>query len=297
MSWFSLKKKSFDVVNLNDSYFALNSEIEHTLTNKLQKVNRKRSQKRCYVIDFDGDVMVSTSRGLTLEVSAILCNAQKGDEVLIRLKSPGGAAHAYGYAASQLARFKQRGIKLTVSVDMIAASGGYMMACVADKIVAAPFAIIGSIGVVSEFPNFNSFLKNLGIDYRQYTAGKYKRTVSPMGEITQEGEDKFKKDLGEMYDLFREHVKYHRPNLDMDVVATGEHWQAVKAIDLGLVDEIATSEEHILNNLQNFEFVRIGYVGDRKGWLDRVGENLVMTFFDRAINYMSSLWMNSRFMV
>lgn len=282
MFWNLGKPRSvITVTNLNDMYVHTINDVKLALgVTKPKDIFRKRNARKIFVIDFDGDVMASQAKALTHEVTAIICNAAKDDTVLVRLTSPGGAAHAYGYAASQLERFKKEGIRVVVAVDKVAASGGYMMACVADHIIAAPFAIIGSIGVVAEFPNFNSLLQNLGIDYKQYTAGKFKRTVSSMGKITEEGEKKFSEDLSEVYDLFRNHVSAHRSSLNMDQVATGEHWQAITAINYGLVDEIRTSEEYILDNLNDAEVILIQYVGDKKSWIEKLGTNLMMSFWE-----------------
>jgi serine protease SohB len=298
MFW-NLKRepKIVEVTNLNDLYIKTASQVQEALTGVRRELRRKVNKKRCFVIDFNGDIMATQSKALNFEITSVICSAQEGDEVLIRLQSPGGAAHAYGYAASQLERLKKAGIRVTVAVDMVAASGGYMMACVADEIIAAPFAIIGSVGVVSEFPNFFSFMRNLGIDYKQYTAGKYKRTVSPLGEITDEGEEKFKEDLVEMYDLFRDHVSSHRENLDMDVIATGEHWQGIKALELGLVDKIETAEEYILDRLTSFEFAKITYVGDRKTLAEKIGASLVANVFGQFFSRINSFLTNYKYMM
>ncbi len=289
MIWNLFTKSVITATSLNSVYLRTLNEIGLALGEKWKTFKKKPDSKKIFVIDFSGDLMASQAKGLTQEVSAILCSAKEGDSVLVRLQSPGGAAHAYGYAASQLKRFKKHGMELTVAVDQIAASGGYMMSCVADKIIAAPFAIIGSIGVVAEFPNFNSFLENLGIDYRSYTAGRFKRTVTPMGKITEEGEQKFKEDLQTMYDLFRDHVKSHRPQLDMDVVATGEHWSAINAIKLGLVDEIKTSEDYIIENLTKAEIIKIQYVGDKKHWSEKFAYGFASVFFDKVLAFLTNV--------
>lgn len=286
LNWILGRPKSFiSVASINDMYINTLDEVGRALGEKAKTIYRKRFARRIFVIDFDGDVMASQATGLTLEITSIICNAKVGDEVLIKLTSPGGAAHAYGYAASQIDRLKKANIKTTVAVDKVAASGGYMMACVADRIIAAPFAIIGSVGVVAEFPNFNKLLKNLGIDYKQYTAGEFKRTVSPMGPVTFEGEKKFTEDLNDMYHLFRNHVSTHRPILSdsMDTVATGEHWSGVDAMKLNLVDEIQTSEEFILSNLNTAELIKISYTGDRKTLAQKLGGDMAFAFADGII--------------
>ncbi len=202
---------------------------------------------RVFVIDFHGDMLATEVDGLREEVTIILGVAQPSDEVVVRLESSGGAVHAYGLAASQLARFRQKQIPLTVCVDKVAASGGYMMACVAQKILAAPFAILGSIGVVAPVPNFHKLLEKHGVEYEDMTAGKYKRTVSLLGPITDEGRTKFREQLDETHGLFKTFVQSMRPSLDVEAVATGEHWYGTRAVELGLVDELATSDDYLLD--------------------------------------------------
>ncbi|EKY3107589.1 protease SohB, partial [Cronobacter sakazakii] len=189
-------------------------------------------------------------------------------EVLVRLESPGGVVHGYGLAASQLQRLRERQIPLTIAVDKVAASGGYMMACVANNIVAAPFAIIGSIGVVAQIPNFNRLLKRNDIDIELHTAGQYKRTLTLLGENTEEGREKFREDLNETHHLFKEFVHSMRPSLDIDAVATGEHWYGVQAKEKGLVDEISTSDDLIIARMAEREVVSLRYM-QRKRLMDR----------------------------
>lgn len=288
------RKSLVTITNLNDLYATTINDLRSALGNNGLSLVRKHNDRKVFVIDFDGDVMASQSKGLTYEITSIICNAKPGDEVLVRLSSPGGAAHAYGYAASQLSRLKKAKIPLTVAVDKVAASGGYLMACVADKIISSPWAIIGSIGVVAEFPNFFNLLKTLGIEYKQYTAGAFKRTVSSMGPVTLEGEQKFKEDLQGVYKFFCKHVAACRPILSDKIseIATGEHWHGSEALDLKLVDELKTSEEFILENLRHAEFIKVAYVGERKSFAEKFGssfasalsESFVKVFFDKLIN-------------
>ena len=180
------------------------------------------------------------------EISAILTIAEKGDEVIVNVESGGGMVHGYGLASSQLDRLRQAEIPLTICVDKVAASGGYMMACVANKIYAAPFAIVGSIGVVAQLPNFNRLLKKHEIDYEQHTAGDFKRTLTVFGENTDEGRQKFQQELEETHELFKAFVTKYRPQLDLAKVATGEHWYGQQAIELGLIDAISTSDDVLM---------------------------------------------------
>ena len=217
-------------------------------------------KKSCvYVLDFHGDISASETTALREEISAILNVAKPEDEVLLRLESPGGIVHDYGFAASQLSRLKQKGIKLTIAVDKVAASGGYMMACVADKIVSAPFAVIGSIGVVAQIPNVHRLLKKYDVDVDVMTAGEFKRTVTVLGENTEKGKQKFQQELEETHQLFKQFVSQNRPCVDIDKIATGEHWFGQQAIDLKLVDEISTSDDLILEKMKENHVVSVKY--------------------------------------
>ena len=202
-----------------------------------------------YVLDFRGSSKGKEFKELRLKIDAILDVATKEDEVVINLMSPGGLVNSYGLCASQLQRIRDRDIRLTVTVDEVAASGGYLMACVANKIVAAPFSYIGSIGVIAGIPNFRKVLKRFDVDYEQITAGKFKRTLSMLGENTEEGRQKFKEELEAVHARFKEQVLRYRPNLDAQKVTTGEHWLAIDAKELGLVDEIATSDEYLAERI------------------------------------------------
>ena len=205
----------------------------------------EEAKARVFVIEFSGDVAASQVDSLREQVTCVLDVARAKDEVVVKLESPGGMVHSYGLASSQLQRIRARSIPLTVCVDKIAASGGYMMACIAQKIVAAPFAILGSIGVVAALPNFNRVLRKFDVDYLELTAGEYKRTISPLGEITEKGKAKFLEQLEDTHVLFKQFVVENRPCVDLAQVATGEHWYGLRAKNLGLIDEIATSDDYI----------------------------------------------------
>ena len=224
-----------------------------------------------YVLHFKGDISASETAALREEISAIVQVAKPNDEVLLCLESPGGVVHGYGLAASQLMRLKQHNIKLTVAVDKVAASGGYMMACVADKIVSAPFAIIGSIGVVAQIPNIHRLLKKHDVDVDVMTAGEYKRTVTMLGENTEKGKQKFQQELEETHQLFKQFVSQNRPHLDVEQVATGEHWFGQQALNLNLVDEIMTSDDLLLQAMKEKQLIGVKYVV-KKSLLQKVGK-------------------------
>ena len=226
------------------------------------------TKPRVWVIDFKGSMDAHEVSSLREEITAVLTVATPQDQVVVRLESPGGVVHGYGLAASQLQRIRDKQIPLTVAVDKVAASGGYMMACVANKIVAAPFAILGSIGVVAQIPNLNRFLKNKDLDVELHTAGQYKRTLTLLGENTEEGRQKFREELNETHHLFKDFVKEMRPSLDIEQVATGEHWYGTQAQEKGLVDEVGTSDELLLGLMENREVISVRYT-QRKKMMDR----------------------------
>ncbi|MGH1409605.1 MAG: protease SohB [Aeromonas sp.] len=244
---------------------ALASKAERKVLEKQQKEEQKKRAKagdersRLFVLDFNGSMDAKEVASLREEVSAVIGVAQPGDEVLLRLESGGGVVHGYGLAASQLQRLRDRDIKLTVAIDKVAASGGYMMACVADKILAAPFAIVGSIGVIAQMPNFNKLLKKHDIEFEMHTAGQYKRTITMFGENDDLGREKFREELAAIHERFKAFVAEHRPQLDIDQVTTGEHWLASQAKGLGLVDTLSTSDDYLLAQASHHKVVGISY--------------------------------------
>lgn len=224
---------------------------------KAEKVRKKGAKKsgvveapprrrRLFVVDFNGDIAASANENLRRQITGILQVATAQDEVLVRVESGGGMVHAYGLASSQLLRVREHGVKLTAAVDKVAASGGYMMACVADRVIAAPFAIIGSIGVISSVPNFNRVLRKNDVDYIEMTAGEYKRTLTLFGEVTEKGKEKHREQIEVIHTLFKEHVRQYRPKVELSEVATGEYWPATLAQGKQLVDEITTSDEYLI---------------------------------------------------
>ena len=244
---------------------AVSKKDERKELAKTRKKEDKAEQKdatsrpRSFVIDFKGDLKASAVPSLREEVTAILDVAREGDEVILRLENHGGMVHEHGLAASQLARIRDRGIPLVACVDKVAASGGYLMACVASKIYAAPFAILGSIGVLAQIPNFNRLLDSHGVDFEQVTAGKYKRTVTLFGKNTDEDRAKLKEELEEVHALFKNAVVRYRPDLDLDKVATGEHWLGTRALELGLADELRTSDEVLTERAAERDLYLVSY--------------------------------------
>ena len=265
-------KKSIEEQLLTSHQLKERHKIEKKELKEKDKQEKKAAKKgetkdglpQLYVIDFKGSIDAKEVASLREEITAILSVASEEDEVFLRLESGGGMVHAYGLAASQLQRIKDHNIPLTISVDKVAASGGYMMACIADKIISAPFAILGSIGVIAQIPNFNRLLKKHDIEFEQLTAGEYKRTLTMFGENDQVGRDKFKQELQETHDLFKQFVTEHRSQIDINKVATGEHWYGLQAIERKLVDKISTSDDYLISQLDNRHIIQIKYIQRKK---------------------------------
>ncbi|MGP1958181.1 MAG: protease SohB [Arsenophonus sp.] len=249
------------------------------------KSNKLTTKKSCFfIINFKGSMNAHEVSALREEITAILSIADNNDEVLIKLESQGGVVHGYGLAASQLNRLREKGLKLIVSVDKVAASGGYMMACVADCIVAAPFAIIGSIGVVAQVPNFYRLLKKKDIDVELHTAGEYKRTLTLFGENTEKGRKKFTQDLNETHKLFKDFVLQKRPNIDINTVATGEHWYGIQAKEMGLIDDIGVSDDIIIKKIDICQIIEVTYM-PHKRLLDRLMCSIVKNIDNLLIRW------------
>ena len=285
LSFDDLSKEHQDLIE------GLQQEMLDKKAFKLWKKEQKSSDQnrpKLFVVDFNGSMDAHEVDALREEITAVIAVAGKHDEVLVRLESGGGVVHGYGLAASQLDRIKQHQIPLTVAVDKIAASGGYMMACIADKVLAAPFAIVGSIGVVAQLPNFHKLLKKNHVDVEQFTAGEFKRTVTIFGENTEKGRQKFQHELEETHVLFKNFVQKHRPVLEIAKVATGEHWFGYQALELRLVDELATSDEYLLKQLPLRQVYQVKYQM-KKGLAEKVGLS--------AATMLQSLWQQAQRMI
>ena len=272
----SLSEKLEEIADYSRSML-LNKEQLKKYTKEQKKAHKQDKKKaddtskgHLFVVDFKGSMDAHEVDYLREEVTAILTVAKPEDEVLVRLESGGGVVHGYGLAASQLQRLRDKNIKLTVAVDKVAASGGYMMACVADKVLAAKFAIIGSIGVIAQLPNFNKLLKKSNIEWEQHTAGEFKRTLTMFGENNDQGREKFKEELEDVHQMFKGFVHEHRPELDIAKVATGEYWYGSKALELGLVDQIQTSDDYLLQANENKKIFSVKY-SMKKNIAERLG--------------------------
>ena len=279
----SVLQDGLSVEHLNRRYESMGDTLRRAVegseqfkqASKQRRKDQKRQakkgsdRKRIFVLDFKGDIRASATASLREEVTAVLAVARSDDQVLLRLENPGGTVHEHGLAASQLLRLKQQALRVIVAVDKVAASGGYLMACVADEIIAAPFAIVGSIGVIAQLPNFHRLLESKGVDFEQVMAGRYKRTLTLFGENTDEGREKLKEELEEVHRLFKHQIAEHRPKVDIDSVATGEHWYGLRALELKLIDRISTSDDFLLDASKTHEIYGVSYKR-RRPWPERV---------------------------
>jgi len=280
-------KDSFEIKKLNKKYDDIAKVMNTSMLakgglkkylkeekDKLKSISQDEKdedqRKRIYVLNFHGDIRASAVASLREEITAILMVASANDEVFVRLESGGGVVHGYGLAASQLMRIREKNIPLTVSVDKVAASGGYMMACVGNRIIAAPFSIIGSIGVIAQVPNFHRVLKKHDVDFEQFTAGEFKRTVTMFGENTEEAKSKFREEIEDIHVLFKDFIVQHRPEVDIAKVSTGESWPGTRALEKKLVDELKTSDDYLLENSQLADIFEISYVS-KKTLLEKIG--------------------------
>ena len=295
------------VTRLNEQLARMTERLGHAVLDKpaLKAMNKSRKQDakarekgsadrdKVFVLNFHGDIKASALESLRHEVTAVLELATPRDEIVVRLESGGGMVHAYGLAASQLTRVREAGVPLTVCVDKVAASGGYMMACIADRVLAAPFAMLGSIGVVAQLPNFHRVLKKHDVDYEMLTAGEYKRTLTLFGENTEKGREKFQEDLENIHRLFKQFVARYRPVLNIDEVATGEVWFGSEALEMALADELKTSDEYITQRIRQADVFEVHFQRPKK-LQDRFSSTASATL-DRLLLTWVSRFHNQRF--
>ena len=269
----SLPKGKLSITNLSDKYEEMGNSVKGSILQpkELKKFNKESAKKKkkkekdevhesIFVLNFKGDIQATEVEKLKQEINAILLADTECSEVVVKVESGGGSAYAYGLCAAELKRLVDNGINLTVCIDKVAASGGYLMSCVASKIIAAPWAIVGSIGVIAQLPNFHRLLKKNLIDFEMHTAGEFKRTLTTLGENTDAGRAKFKEDLEDLHLIFKDFVKEQRPQVNTDVVATGEVWQGEKAVEVGLVDALETSDNYLVGLSKKARLFEISFI-------------------------------------
>lgn len=297
---------TLNVVRVNDRFNRMSERLGQTVLSKAalkaQEKQHKQAAKakakaadsdakgRLYVLNFHGDIKASALENLRHEVTAVLDIARPEDEIFLRLESGGGMVHSYGLAASQLVRIRDAGIPLTIAVDKVAASGGYMMACIADRILVAPFAMLGSIGVVAQLPNFNRLLKKHDVDFEMLTAGEYKRTLTVFGENNDKAREKFQEDLENIHQLFKRFVSRYRPSLDIEAVATGEVWFGSETLENSLADEVKTSDQYLSERVREADVFELNYEHRKRlqdrlaGGMANAADRLLLTWVSRFNN-------------
>ena len=273
-------KRRFDATFMRRRDFRRLVKRETKAEQQRRKVEGEEDRARVFVLSFAGDLTASHVEDLRHEITAVLTAARPQDQVVVRIESAGGVVHGYGLAASQLKRIRERGLKLVAAIDKVAASGGYMMASVADRVIAAPFALLGSIGVIAQVPNVHRLLKRHDIDVEVLTAGQYKRTLTVLGENTDAARQKFQQELDDVHALFQELVAANRPGVDIALVATGESWYGTRALERRLVDELATSDEYLTRMCETHDVYEVRWIAPKKGlerWLSRLTTALAST--------------------
>ena len=301
----SQSRGKLSITNLSNKFEEMGNAVKGSVMNpkELKKFNKEIAKDKkkkdkdkdkgkgnetdsVFVLNFKGDIQASEVEKLKQEVNAILLSDTECREVVIRVESGGGSAYAYGLCAAELKRLVENEINLTVCIDKVAASGGYLMSCVATKIIAAPWAIVGSIGVIAQLPNFHRLLKKNSIDFEMHTAGAFKRTLTTLGENTDEGREKFKSDLEDLHLIFKNFVKEQRPQVDTEIVATGETWQGEDAVKVGLVDSLETSDNYLVSLSKDAKLFELEFV-EKKNLTERfaismqiVIEKSLIKFYD-----------------
>lgn len=294
------KKTPIKFTHLNEKYSEFLDDVKKHINEKETKIKVKASKvkreiakkaKRVYVLTFKGGVFADEVEKLRHEISAVLMVARPNvDEIIMKVDSPGGTVVGYGLVASQLDRIRQKNIKLTAVVDRVAASGGYMTAVVADRIVAAPFAYIGSIGVVQEFPNFSKLINKFGIEWKTYTAGESKRDVGQYGKITPDAERRLNKKLKDIHILFKNHISKYRKQVNVNKIATGECWTGQEALKLKLVDAVGVSDDIILEQMQSANVYNVS-TPETKSKIDKLVESITgaaMTKINEIVFHINS---------
>lgn len=272
------EQDQIEIKNLNSKFEQTKLQMQQQLLSKKEakellkqskKEHKKKrkglagERKRVFVLNFVGNIKASAVKHLRKEITALLSVATSDDEIVVCLENSGGLVHEHGFAASQLQRIRQRDIPLTVAVDKVAASGGYMMACVANRIVAAPFSIIGSVGVLAQLPNFNRLLEKHGIDFEQVKAGELKRTLTMFGKNTDEDRARLTEQMEETHELFKEFIAEQRSVVDVQAIATGEHWLGKRALELKLIDELITSDDYLLRQSEHADIYEVKHVAPK----------------------------------
>ncbi len=217
---------------------------------------------RLAVLRFQGlrDLNASGDQRLSEAIDEVLVNRDHFEEAVVIIDSPGGTTHGYGHAYALLERLSASGLKVTACIDRIGASGGYLMALPADRILAGPFAIVGSVGVVAGIPNVKRLLEEKGVSYRLFVAGDKKRVVHFADDDGPEVREYMDEKLAGIHTQFLQAVEKHRGDrVKLDEVRSGDHWSAEESVEkgLGLVDELQTSAEYLLERNREVALVMI----------------------------------------
>ena len=269
----SKKKEGFDIDLWNSKNHSNIGQVMKVMKTKpadtLQNYYRP-DKSNLYYLEFEGDIQASEAAKLKQEILVCLQVAKPTDVFLILVESSGGSVSNYGDLYSVMEMIKKRGHTLWVAIDRVAASGGYLISLPADKIFATPFALIGSIGVLSEVPNFGGLLDKYGVKMEEYTAGERKMNISMFRENGEEQKEHHRKKLGKIHELFKAQlVKYRgglieKKGVDIGELMEGDFWMGENAFELGLVDELKSSVEILLDEKDHFNILKVNYHNEPK---------------------------------
>jgi serine protease SohB len=296
-----------DVTSFEENKFGLlqyhpNTKYERQLSFKTRGVEQKKgglfrkktkeldekplAERPIAVVSFDGDVRATKRKIVSALIDELIVNKDKLSEAVVVVNSPGGSVAEYGLLYAEMERIRAAGISLTVCIDTYAASGGYLMSLPANRIVAAPFAFVGSVGVVAYSPNIHRLLKKHDIEPRLFTAGEFKRTVTLIGDDDEEAKQHFQHQLESLHGLFLAAVKKYRTGANFEKIGTGDHWTAEESQtqNLGLVDHIATSREYLLKLNADRDLVHLSQKKHMlEGGLGRFAAQLSEELVDRIL--------------
>ncbi len=202
------------------------------------------SREAVAVIDLEGPIF--DVRDVLKQVVTFTKNSSV-KAIVVHINSPGGAVAPSQELYEELKKSRAKGKKIVVSMDSVAASGGYYIACAADEIYANPGTITGSIGVIAEFPNFEGLMDKVGIRFETIKTGKYKDTGSAFRPMNEDERALIQEMLMDVYDQFVEAVAEGRnmPIKKVRKYADGRVFSGRQALEYGFVDALGTQSDAI----------------------------------------------------
>jgi protease-4 len=209
--------------------------------------------------------------------------------VILRVNSPGGSSLASEIIWREVELLKKAGKKVVVSMGDVAASGGYYIACNADKIIAQPNTITGSIGVFSVVPDFSTFMQNkLGVTFDRVQTAPYADMPSVTRPMNNSEKQIIQQQVDQIYNDFKQRVASGRKkSIDyVDSIAQGRVWTGRKALEIGLVDELGSLNDaiQITAKLAGLNEYKVKVYPEPKSFIDYILENYEGEFSSVALN-------------